>query len=1081
MLERTAGCLESGSLRRLLPSSKKSLKSRRTLHSSFWHHGAGDLELSPIWAALVRATEPANQHSEVSRRSSTSQSAMLLDFLYPAGTINFLRQYSGWGVDRQDGRWGRSGLGKLGYRQYTSSAKDTVSTDQTRMEEGTQDQNPDTEDGNLKLLYERMGLTKSYDYEEAWRQYMLLDGVDQQLLRTPLMQYLTKSDRVVDAERITELFEMVREQYRSPIVYQATIRAHLKLRNLADAMQLHKIAYDTLESPAGSAELLAHFMQNSSWWRAFSLWTEFQERRREGQFGRYDLFELVVAMPNLADQTIELAEYVSRRIRNAPPSSKEADSKLKEFASTLIRRTLKTLDAFSPSSFSTLLEFLRLWEVDDSFVYEEAIETLLALKQNKMVVKCYRLARQGRGAHLSVQTLHKVLHVLCNHHSILGMQQILDDFFKFHSRPTSWAYKLCMKEFASQGDAKTVHALFKQFINSREEQKAVRLARRSVDSPLNSADEISPLLQVHAKRGEVAKAVAIFNQIENVYKLQPTLLCWNILLNAYGKVHDTSSAYEYFERLLESPQIRPDDYTFGTMMGICASRGDLERTIELYMLADELGIQKSEAMIDSLVSAYISEGDLQQAERLCEDAVRMELKGSGTRTRMWNYLLVAYAARRDLNNVNRTLQRMAEANVDYDAYTYSALMQALCMVNQPDKAYDILREVMVEAGVQATAFHYAVIMGGFLATGESRKVFAVQNRMMRRNVRGTTSSNLLTLKAQIAEDLALLDEGPEKEILERSKQMFQEVVATIDPQDVSSGPRKGHGRLAIDVAHTSTFYSYVMFVFGQREEFESVNKLYDEFKRTVPESKRNRPPVPVLSALMSAKLQERNFEAVEECWNLILDQAMEDGRTRPLPTKILGNALPEPDEPQSPVDDVLESEAEKVMPAYRLHLADSLVIYLRSLVLQNKIQQMTDTVKDVLDRGFVLDVHTWNKYVQFLARKHEYDLAFRICEEKLMPGWTGWAKIRWQLPVRNRLPIELRRARQWPTHLRPMYYTMLYLAREYIELQDSAAESPAYKYILSDLERDYPKTMKAIKTMPRMDNEGERNILRGRT
>jgi pentatricopeptide repeat-containing protein PET309 len=62
-----------------------------------------------------------------------------------------------------------------------------------------------------------------------------------------------------------------------------------------------------------------------------------------------------------------------------------------------------------------------------------------------------------------------------------------------------------------------------------------------------------------------------------------------------------------------------------------------------------------------------------------------------------------------------------------------------------------------------------------------------------------------------------------------------------------------------------------------------------------------------------------------------------------------------------------------------------------------------------------------------------------------------------------------------------MYYTMLYLAREYIELQDSAAESPAYKYILSDLERDYPKTMKAIKTMPRMDNEGERNILRGRT
>ncbi|PMD50282.1 uncharacterized protein K444DRAFT_603454 [Hyaloscypha bicolor E] len=1083
MLERTAGCLESGSLRRLLPTPKKSLKSRRTLHSSFWHHGAGDIELSPLWAALVRATEPVDQQNDVLQKASTSHSAMLLDFLYPAGTINFLRLYSGWGVDRQDGRWGRGGLGKLGYRQYTSFAKDTSSTEQTTKEEVVQDQEPDTKDGTLQTLYEKMGLTKSYDYEEAWRQYMLLDGADQLLLRKPLMQYLSKSDRVVDAERITELFEMVKERRRAPVVYQVTIRAHLKLRNLADAMELHKAAFEALKTPAGSAELLAHFLQNSSWWRAFSLWTEFQARDGECHFGQYDLFELVVNMPNLGYQAIELAEYVSRRIRNTSPDSTEDNSKLVEFASTIIRRTLNTLGAFSPSSFSTLLDFLRLWQVDEPLVYEEAIETLLSLNQTKMVVKCYRLARQGRGASLSKPILHKVLKVLCDHHSILGMQQVLDDFFKFHSRPTTWAYKLCMREFASQGDATTVHALFEQFISRREQTpgRPVEGRNSSLQSSLHSADEIAPLLHVHAKRGEVSKVVSIFNQIEGMYNLQPTIMCWNILLNAYGKVQDTSSAYECFEKLLESPNTRPDDYTFGTMMGICASRGDLERTIELYMLAEELKIEKSEAMIDSLVSAYISEGDLQKAEQLCEDAVNLDLKGSRTRTRMWNYLIVAYAVRRDLTNVNRVLQRMAEADINYDEYTYSALMQALCMVKQPNKAYDILREVMVEAGVQATAFHYAVIMGGFLTTGESRKVFAVQNRMRRRNIRATASSKLMSFKAQIAEDQALLDEGSEVEIFQRAKQMFQEVIASVDPQDVSQGPRKGHGRLAIDVAPTSTFYSYIMYVLGQHEEFETVNKLFEEFKRTVPESKRDSPPIRVLSALMSAKLQGRNFEAVEECWNLILDQAMKEGRTRPLPAKILGNALPESDRSRLSMNVAQNDQTEKVIPAHHLELADSLVVYLRSLAIQNKIQRMTETVRDVLDRGFVLDAHTWNKYVQFLARRHEYDLAFRICEEKLMPGWTGWARIRWQLPVRNRLPIELRRSRQWPTHLRPMYYTMLYLAREYIELQDSAAESPAREYALLDLERDFPKTIDAIKTMPRSDDEEERHILRGRT
>src|SRR4051794_7356774 len=102
MLERTAGCLESGSLRRLLPASKKAMKSRRTLHSSFWSHGASDLEMSPLWTALAQVAAPAEQQGErdvqQQRPAAMGHTGMLLDFLYPAGTLNFLRQYSGWGV-----------------------------------------------------------------------------------------------------------------------------------------------------------------------------------------------------------------------------------------------------------------------------------------------------------------------------------------------------------------------------------------------------------------------------------------------------------------------------------------------------------------------------------------------------------------------------------------------------------------------------------------------------------------------------------------------------------------------------------------------------------------------------------------------------------------------------------------------------------------------------------------------------------------------------------------------------------------------------------------------------------------------
>ena len=104
-----------------------------------------------------------------------------------------------------------------------------------------------------------------------------------------------------------------------------------------------------------------------------------------------------------------------------------------------------------------------------------------------------------------------------------------------------------MSEFAAQGDAETVHALFDQLLERDEQQR------------LTSISEITPVLHVHAKRGEVRDVVTYFDQIKDVYRLQPNILCWNILINAYGKVHDVDRAYDCFEQLISDGKLRPDD------------------------------------------------------------------------------------------------------------------------------------------------------------------------------------------------------------------------------------------------------------------------------------------------------------------------------------------------------------------------------------------------------------------------------------------------------------------------------------------------------------------------------------------
>merc|ERR1712093_413640 len=180
------------------------------------------------------------------------------------------------------------------------------------------------------------------------------------------------------------------------------------------------------------------------------------------------------------------------------------------------------------------------------------------------------------------------------------------------------------------------------------------------------------------------------------------------------------------------------------------------------------------------------------------------------------------------------------------------------------------------------------------------------------------------------------------------------------------------------------------------------------------------------------------------CWEASLAQA----KRIATPIKAKSGHLPE--------DHLIRNERKAIAPARQLDLARHLGTYLQSL-----------------------DNHNWNSYLEFLAIRHKYQLAFRLCEDNLMDHWTGWARIRWTLPERNRLPTDLRAKRKDPLHLRPKYLTILHLARGYLELQSMAAESVHSEALLAELERTCPRVVNAITTMQRVDDVLERSVLRG--
>jgi pentatricopeptide repeat-containing protein PET309 len=331
--------------------------------------------------------------------------------------------------------------------------------------------------------------------------------------------------------------------------------------------------------------------------------------------------------------------------------------------------------------------------------------------------------------------------------------------------------------------------------------------------------------------------------------------------------------------------------------------------------------------------------------------------------------------------------------------------------------------------------------------------------MLKRDIKRTASTRLMTLKAQAMEDQKLLESGSSRAQLARVGKLFYDAYNVVDAREFAETRRKGVGGQPLDIAYSSAYFGYLIFVFSQNSASRQAKELYQRYVGSISEERRGELPLPVLSALMIVKLREKEYHEVQECWDLSFQYARKNGQ---------------------PIDFQNSSKSGGVLPLHQLALARPLSTQITSLTRQRKLDQLSMTIKEVEAAGFLLDNKNWNLYIQSLAISSKYKEAFALCEDKLMDGWEGWARLRWTEPQRNRLPLELRyqRIRTKPSHLRPLYHTFLSLAKVYLELQDRAAELAQGKNALDDIDTGCRRTVLAIKTMQRVNDNLQRKFLR---
>ena len=1064
MIERAAEWVYTGG-RVVLPSSKKNFRSRRHLHSAFWSHGAGNIDLPPWWILFLQNIDTAqeNRPSRSHRRSKAAFSSglqeLFLDFLYPVHTLALIRRLK----QSTTAHHHAAQNIKQCSRSYTSIAANFLNGAKafaTATGVPGPDQDASTASSSetsqpgvtiRRRINEILELKDPmWTYDELWQSYQTLLGTSQSLSPQELIKMLRRlgtSKRTVDNERAIALFDSIPVQERRAIHYSYAVSAALSLKDLHTAVDIHREAMGRIGGATGTAALLRYTVQNEEWQSAIDAWRPHWVEKLS-YYMRPEIWTGVNNLPlsDLIEKAISAADFA---IATGESSPLETAVAARDFALELIRQTFGIRKTNSDiDRHWRLIQKARTLDASDTKTQTKALEQLLSVKSREhghRALNLYRILRKEATFIPSTDLLSTVTGKLMAEKSDSSMLMIMEDWRKYHQElPASIAIDVA-RVFAQLGQLEPLQNLFHNFCSSRGQHKNAWC---------------HALLFVHNRRADPEGVVRTFNDVQKDINFKPTLRAYNYVIGTFSRIGDIDAALTWFNKLLES-EIRADSRTYFLLMSMYAKRGDWETVNDLYRQSKIDRIKTSMLMFDTLVLANINDERLAEAELLVKQALYMDLEGS--RTFMWNTLLNAYALRKEVAKVSELHKTMRDAGVASDGMTYAALMTSLTVVNLPLSAQKILDTVMPRAQIRRTSLHYAIIMGGHLATYDFSKVFEVYKKMLTRNLSPTMSTQNILLRAAASVDMAGQDPDPDIKIqpeLIRAQQAFAQTISSLDPMELAaSEPRKFVGPTPLNEAFSSSYFDYLIFLYGQDAAYTKVTELYESYistsARFIDRDVEASPPIRLLTALMVAHLRAGNHEEVERCWYLALEKSKQLAcRARAVTT-----------------------EPGWVLHSRRLIMNIPLRHYLTSLSQQGRMDDVINTIRELYSAGFALNSPNWNHYIQHLAQSPESGhqlLAFELCERELIPNWPGWTVFGDPEFIRTKLHRMTKETLRSHRKQMPAYGTLVHLAAVYLQAaQGTRLVTPR------QLATKAPKLVDAIINMPKLADKYQITLLRG--
>ncbi|KAH6681166.1 hypothetical protein F5X68DRAFT_212030 [Plectosphaerella plurivora] len=1107
MLERTAARLEPCTLPRSWPST---VRTQRNLHTGFWQHGAAALDLSSIWTTSSGQAPPQRDATVPSERGLPERlltSAFLLDFLYPKGTVAFLRRLTPAAIDRFATAVARQPAGPS--RLYSSSAargvadpaemsflvENSVSNrsklaDQAKLTDqppagqlllqkktktaAEREQflarlqvvvDPDEVHGAamtpVHLMRGLMARTDTEFYDAVWDLWLMLEPQEKIDSRKDVLKYFHHSLNPVDAARVLDIFSEVDLVSWSPSQMTAAVAAHLRRGDLEDALQvyetglgLYKRGLPGIETPlvGGMGHLFHYAMRGSNWelvTRIYDPWQEIFSSRTE--YLGWGVLTPIFSVPNLGGRVLDFRERLSPTVIDedtqflAEDMDPEPGVEGEDALPNLYpnKTPEERLEHCRP-----LLNILAKLAIQQACKPSDARPLLQIINKGNWH-RQYIIDALARGDTKAISEVYREYRQMPAKHfrpSKETLTSILQVFVPHDVQGVEMVYE----DFHRLHGGPSVLACV-QFLTFYSRRGDLESTQRVWDAlvaedkeALTKPSTFAPLLVAHRSRGDAKAVRQLFDELPTQYGVEPDVRCWNVLLSSVTDQGNIADALTTFGQLRKA--VNPSSVSFGIIMNMIARRGDLELTLLLFEDAKKSGVAIDVGLLSTVTEAYARAGDFDEARRIC---VAAKVDGMpGDLAKLWNCLIRRKAHQRDLRKVRAVIEEMKRRKIPWNSETQESVLQAICQAKRVTEAYNLLHR---PKDLAVTARHFSIVIEGARLVKAWRLVLALCAQMEQAGFLVHGPNLIARAEAEAATTLTM---GGDEE--DANREMSRELVEEF------------RDMLQADTLQQELPLTTETAMYRKTGDIVS-DKTWTEFVQKAVKSLAQVPDLP----------------AIRELLGMYIDAVAATGKS------VLPQDLPLPILESMMQADLLAGDYAQVKETWKFVLAKARVEGLSHLEpglilltwkyrlavpldIMHEIQHdekdpaaMMALIDEVQAAGFALNSINWNRTCLRLAKLGHWVKACLIFEELLMPNWTGWRAMR-LMPTSSkvpyRAPFHQRLSGRSAEFLRPNSETLTFLTDEYHWMRRAAQWDTSYEKMLRTVAAKCPKMMHAFRT-----------------